>query len=119
MTNLKKGGRVSNFSAALGGILNIKPIIAIQPTGKVEAVNKVRTFKKALKAIVDHTKEQNLGDNYELSVLHMENAADAETVKQELQAVYPNMDISVRPISLVLAVHAGPGAVAVSWGKKA
>jgi DegV family protein with EDD domain len=119
LTNLKKGGRLSNASAALGGLLNIKPIIAIQPSGKVEAVNKVRTFKKALKAIVSHLEEQKLTDDYELCVLHMENPSEAAIVHEELAKAYPNLNIQLRPISLVLAVHAGPGAVAIGWGKKA
>ncbi|MCL1949853.1 MAG: DegV family protein [Turicibacter sp.] len=119
LTNLKKGGRLSNASAALGGLLNIKPIIAITPEGKVEAVNKVRTFKKALKGIVSHLEEQKLTDEYELCVLHMENPKDAAVVHEELTALFPNIDIQIRPISLVLAVHAGPGAVAIGWGKKA
>jgi len=119
LTNLKKGGRLSNASAAIGGLLNIKPIIAVNPEGKVEAVNKVRNFKKALKAIVEHVQDQKLSDDYELCVLHMENPEGAATAKAELQAAYPNLNIQTRPISLVLAVHAGPGAVAISWGKKA
>lgn len=119
LTNLKKGGRLSNASAFLGGILNIKPIIVSDPQGKIEAVEKVRTFKKALKAIVEHVKSQNLNDDYELCVLHQLNPEGAAEVKKELEAIYPNINIQTRPISLVLAVHAGPGAVAIGWGKKA
>ena len=118
LTNLKKGGRLSNASAALGGLLNIKPIIALTPEGKIEAVNKVRTFKKALKAIVAHAEELKLTNDYELCVLHMENPEGAAETVAELQAIYPALNIQIRPLSLVLAVHAGPGAVAVGWGKK-
>jgi len=118
LENLKKGGRLSNASAVLGGLLNIKPIIATDPQGKIEAVNKVRTFKKALKAIVAYVEEQKLNGDYELCVLHMENPDGAAEVRSELEKLYPNINIQTRPISLVIAVHAGPGAVAISWGKK-
>ena len=53
---LKKGGRVTAAGAAIGTVLNIKPVLQIQG-GKLDAYKKVRGMKAAIKAIIDGLKE--------------------------------------------------------------
>ena len=117
LDNLKKGGRLSNAQAALGSLLNIKPIIQVQPEGNVEAIDKVRTFKKAIAALAAQVKDAKLDESYEIGVLHIENEEDAKKLMEEVAAVYPNNKIHLLPLSLVLSVHTGPGAVAMTWIK--
>ncbi|WP_040948605.1 DegV family protein, partial [Gorillibacterium massiliense] len=45
---LQKGGRIGKASAALGSLLNIKPILSINQAGEVCSVDKVRGHKKAV-----------------------------------------------------------------------
>ena len=117
LTNLRKGGRLSNVEAALGSLLQIKPICQIQPDGTFQAVEKIRTFKKALKRLIEISKEAQLTEDYQLVVMHIGNEEAAKTVQTELQEIYPNHEINIYSISLVGAVHGGPGAVAVGWVK--
>ena len=117
LTNLRKGGRLSNVEAALGSLLQIKPICQIQPDGTFQAVEKIRTFKKALKRLIEISKEAQLTEDYQLVVMHIGNEEAAKTVQTELQEIYPNHEINIYSISLVVAVHGGPGAVAVGWEK--
>ena len=117
LTNLRKGGRLSNVEAALGSLLQIKPICQIQPDGTYQAVEKIRTFKKALKRLIEISKEAQLTEDYQLVVMHIGNEEAAKTVQTELQEIYPNHEINIYSISLVVAVHGGPGAVAVGWVK--
>ena len=117
LTNLRKGGRLSNVEAALGSLLQIKPICQIQPDGTFQAVEKIRTFKKALKRLIEISKETQLTEDYQLVVMHIGNEEAAKTVQTELQEIYPNHEINIYSISLVVAVHGGPGAVAVGWVK--
>lgn len=117
LTNLRKGGRLSNVEAALGSLLQIKPICQIQPDGTFQAVEKIRTFKKALKRLIEISKEAQLTEDYQLVVMHIGNEEAAKTVQTELQEIYPNHEINIYSISLVVAVHGGPGAVAVGWVK--
>ena len=118
LTNLRKGGRLSNVEAALGSLLQIKPICQIQPDGTFQAVEKIRTFKKALKRLIEISKEAQLTEDYQLVVMHIGNEEAAKTVQTELQEIYPNHEINIYSISLVVAVHGGPGAVAVGWVKQ-
>ena len=52
MKYLKKGGRVTPTAAALGTVLNIKPVLQIQG-GKLDTYAKVRGWKAAKKSMLD------------------------------------------------------------------
>lgn len=120
LENLRKGGRLSNASAVIGGLLQIKPIVHLTPTGTIEALGKVRTFKKAIQFLVDQAKEANLDESqYEFCVLNVENPEEGALLKSMIREVYPNIPINDKtPLSLVVSAHIGPGAVAVSWYKR-
>jgi len=117
LDNLKKGGRLSNASAVIGSLLQVKPIIAMSPEGKLEAVSKVRTFKKAIGALIDITKDANLDESYEVGIIHVLNPDDAEAFKAAIAEVYPNVTLHIVPLSLVVSAHVGEGTIAVSWAK--
>jgi DegV family protein with EDD domain len=117
LENLKKGGRLSNASAVIGSMLQIKPIVAMSDEGKLEAVGKVRTFKKAIQSLIDTAKDANLTDSYEIGIMHMENLEDATTLKNAIAELYPNITFHVLPLSLVVSAHVGEGTVGVTWIK--
>lgn len=117
LDNLKKGGRLSNASAVIGSMLQVKPVIAMSSEGKLEAVSKVRTFKKAIQALIDIAKDANLDDTYEIGVIHVLNPDDALTLKNAIAEIYPNVTIHTLPLSLVVSAHVGEGTVAITWAK--
>jgi len=117
LDNLKKGGRLSNAEAVIGGLLQIKPIVHLTETGLIEAAGKVRTFKKAIQFLIDTAKNANLDESYEICVLNMENPEEGAILKAAIAEIYPNITIHESPLSLVVSAHVGPGAVAVSWIK--
>jgi len=117
LENLKKGGRLSNASAVIGSMLQVKPIIAMSKEGKLEAISKVRTFKKAIQALIDTAKEGNLDESYEVGIIHVLNPEDATTVKNAVAELYPNVTIHVLPLSLVVSAHVGEGTIALTWIK--
>ena len=117
LDNLKKGGRLSNASAVIGSMLQVKPIIAMSPVGKLEAVSKVRTFKKAIQALIDIAKNANLDESYEIGVIHVLNVEDATTLKNAIAELYPTVTIHLVPLSLVVSAHVGEGTIAVSWAQ--
>jgi len=117
LENLRKGGRLSNAGAIIGGALQIKPIVHLTKEGKIEAAGKVRTFKKAIQFLIETVENANLDDNYEIAVLNMENPEEGAILKDAIQALHPNHTIHSLPLSLVVSAHVGPGALAVSWVK--
>jgi len=117
LENLKKGGRLSNASAVIGSMLQVKPIIAMSPEGKLEAVGKVRTFKKAIANLVEQAKDANLDDSYKIAVIHVINPEEGSALKEEIAALYPNNEVELLPLSLTVSAHVGEGTLAIAWIK--
>lgn len=83
LTNLQKGGRLSNAQAFVGGLLRIKPILEFED-GKIVAKEKIRTMKKAQDKAIEKLKHDLERNNYTsdeviITVIHAndEEAADA------------------------------------------
>ena len=120
---LKKGGRITPAAAALGTVLNLKPVLQIQGE-KLDAFAKVRGWKAAkrtmLKAIETDLKERFKGkeDQLTLGVVCTCGKEDAAEWKEEIHTMFPQFEIMEAPLSLSVACHIGPGAMAVTCTKK-
>ena len=120
---LKKGGRVTPAAAALGTILKIKPVLQILGE-KLDAFAKARTVKQAKQIMIESINKDivnRLGCTPEDCHISMAYTGTPESIlefKEEVQEVFPNHDIMVDPLSLSVACHIGPGAIAVTVTKK-
>lgn len=119
---LKKGGRVTAAGAALGTVLNIKPVLQIQGD-KLDAFAKVRGFKAAKKKMLDAMeKDINVrfaGKKVRLQAAYTCSAEEAETWRKEIMARFPGYDIYMDPLSLSVSCHIGPGSMAIACCKEA
>lgn len=121
---LKKGGRITAAAAALGTVLNLKPVLIIEGE-KLDAFSKVRGWKAAkramLKAIEKDIEERFKGkeDELILGMAYTGNEEEAEIWKAEIQEKFPQYELVSAPLSLSVACHIGPGALAVTCTKKA
>ena len=117
---LKKGGRITPAAAALGTILRLKPVLQIQGE-KLDAYSKARTYKIAkntmLDAIAKDIEERFDGksspEDIYIAIAHTDNLAAAEEFRDEVKAIYPEHDIYIDHLSLSVACHIGPGALAI------
>ena len=118
---LKKGGRITPAAAALGTLLRLKPVLQIQGD-KLDAFSKARTMKQAtstmLAAIAQDLKNR-FGDpeaeHTWIAVAHTCNYEAAKEFVEELRTLYPKTgNIIADPLSLSVACHIGPGALAVA-----
>jgi len=110
LDNLYKGGRISQVTAALGTVLQVKPLISIQD-GHVEIPERVRTRSRALQRLVAMVR--GWGPLMRVAVLH----AGAEDLARELAAALedlaPDGDMLIEPAGAALTTHLGLGAVGV------
>ena len=121
---LKKGGRCTPAAAALGAVLGIKPVLRIKGE-KLDSFAKVRGWKSAKKTMVDairHTMDTDFAGLSGPEQLHIAAAftgdrAGAQEWLEELQATFPGYPIHMDPLSLSVACHIGPGALAVTVTK--
>ena len=120
---LKKGGRVTPAAAALGTVLNLKPVLQIQGD-KLDAFSKVRGWKAAkrtmLKAIEKDLNERfsDVRDDMVLGMAYTCSKEEAQEWKQEIEEKFPGYEIVEGSLSLSVACHIGPGAMAVTCMKK-
>lgn len=117
---LKKGGRVTPATAAIGTLLNIKPVLKFD-VGVLETYRKCRGMKKARREMLEAVKHdlettfQSYYDKKEVYLLAA-SSADEETTKgwiEEIQAFFPEMEILSDKLSLGLSCHTGEGALGI------
>ncbi len=122
---LKKGGRITPAAAALGTLLKLKPVLQIQGE-KLDAFAKARTTNQGKSIMINAIKkdiETRFGGMTEdkhiwLQIAHTANAEAAEAYKAEILEQFPGYDIHIDPLSLSVACHIGPGALAFACCRK-
>ena len=121
---LKKGGRITPAAAALGTILKLKPVLQIQGD-KLDAFAKARTASQGKAIMINAARadmEKRFGgvdkDNIWIEVAYSYDLEAATQLKEEVQAQFPGFDVHIDPLSLSVACHIGPGALAVACCKK-
>ncbi|MGF0017077.1 DegV family protein [Sporofaciens sp. SGI.106] len=118
---LKKGGRITPAAAAIGTVLNLKPVLQIQGE-KLDAFAKVRGWKAAKKTMLD-AMEKDIKERFAGKEVHLEAAytcseEEAQEWKREIEARLPGYEIQMDKLSLSVACHIGPGSMAVACSKK-
>lgn len=120
---LKKGGRITPAAAAIGTVLNLKPVLQIQGE-KLDAFAKVRGWKAAKRAMLNAIEKdlsERFADEKDDMVLGMAYTCSREEAaewKSEIQERFPGYEIVEGPLSLSVACHIGSGAMAVTCMKK-
>ena len=118
---LKKGGRITPAAAMIGTVLNIKPVLQIQG-GKLDAFAKARGWKQAKKTMLDaiekDMEERFRGEPVWIQAAYTCSAEEAELWKEEIKARIPGAEVDMDPLSLSVACHIGPGALAVTCTRR-
>lgn len=121
---LKKGGRITPAAAALGTLLRLKPVLQIQGE-KLDAFAKARTSNQGKSIMISAIKndiENRFGGeeakDYWIAAAYTKDIDTANEWKKELEKEFPGMDIYMDPLSLSVACHIGPGALAVTVTRK-
>ena len=118
---LKKGGRLTPTVAMIGTMLNIKPVLTIQG-GKLDNYVKVMSIKHAIKAMIKAMRddmEKRFGDivkngKFEVFVAYTYNLVDAEKFASDVESELGVKINVIDPLSLSVACHIGPNALAVA-----
>lgn len=123
---LKKGGRVTPAAAAIGSLLNIKPVLQLH-NGKLDAFAKVMSMKQAKVKLISSIRKE-IEDKYmdelnqgklTLSVAHTfedPNSSELKEFVEEVKATFSDMPFFVcDPLPLFVACHTGPKALALGY----
>lgn len=111
--HLARGGRISKTAATVGTLVNIKPIIDVDPEGQLRQVGKIRGKKKALKTLVANTLT-DFDSAYPHVMIGYSGEPDvAEEVKAELLQSDLIMEVTLTPLGPTIATHTGTGTIAI------
>ncbi len=122
---LKKGGRITPAAAAIGTMLKLKPVLQIQGE-KLDAFSKARTVSQGKNTMINAVRndmENRFGgapdpEKHWISMAYTYNREAGEAFREEVKEAFPGFDIHMDPLSLSVACHIGPGALAVTCSKK-
>ena len=114
LTFLQKGGRISAFTAKIGTLANIKPLLLGDSEGKIVSCGKVIGRKKSLQALADlFDRHAGLDENQTVAIAHSDCGEDAEYLVSLLKKKRPIKDVLIRCYEPGTGSHVGPGAVAL------
>ena len=112
---LRRGGRIGGAQALLGTVLNIKPLLAMRD-GQIEAVEKVRTKRLALRRMLDVTIERIGGRKpVRIAAAHASAQAEAQALLEWACAELHPVETLCCPLSPVVGAHVGPGTAAMAY----
>ncbi|GFI43834.1 DegV domain-containing protein [Lachnospiraceae bacterium] len=119
---LKKGGRVTPAAAAIGTVLNLKPVLQIQGE-KLDSFAKVRGWKAAKKTMLEAA-AKDLAERFKGKEMYIHAAytcseEEAKEWKGEIEEKFPGYDIHMDKLSLSVSCHIGAGSKAIACIKKA
>ena len=112
---LVKGGRMSAVKAAIGGFLNISPILTVK-NRVVDILDKPRGKKKSLAKLIQIVKDRiGNSNNYSIAIFQGDNQEEFEIVREELKDYISKAGRYIETIlTPVLGVHSGPTALGIA-----
>lgn len=111
LNHLVRGGRLSKSAALIGGLVNIKPLLALNAEGKLEAIAKIRGRKKGIKEMLNLTLD-NL-DHSTVMVAYTGDIEAAEAIKATLLEDSRVSDVLLIELGPIIATHTGTGVLAI------
>ena len=118
--HLRHGGRVSGAAAAMGTLLNIKPMLHVSAAGTLEVAEKPRGRKQAIAAQLSRMKSGWTPEEGRLVVVGHGDCPDrAAELAALVKETFPDAEPLLAPIGPIIGAHTGPGMLAlIFWGKE-
>lgn len=116
---LHRGGRIGGAAAFMGTMLNLKPLLELRD-GRIEAVERVRTFNKTVDRLLDlvEAKLKNEKGPIRLAVIHANEEEKAQKLLHRASHRFSKTvvtDAVITAVSPVLGTHTGPGALGIAF----
>ncbi|MBR6349132.1 MAG: DegV family protein [Lachnospiraceae bacterium] len=117
-----KGGRISKASGFFGSALGICPLLHVDELGRLIPMEKIRSKKKVINAIVEKMKERALNGLDYAGRCYMSHSAcfeDAKAVADKIEEAFKKLPdpVQIFNVGTVIGSHTGPGTVALYfWG---
>lgn len=112
---LKMGGRISAATAAIGGMLGIKPIIALQD-GVIQTIGKAKGQKAAIQWMAEKLTSDLIPDpQYGVAFAHSNAPEGVQELKSAVLEKISAEEISTSELGSVIGTHGGPGCLGIAF----
>ena len=110
---LRKGGRIGLVEGVVGSLLQIKPVIFVNPDGIYQTLAKARGLKNARAAMVEEFVRRYSAIPVRLAVVHGNAEEEGKALLEEMRQKLKVVSSFLSPVSPALAVHTGPGLLGI------
>lgn len=118
-SNLKffaQSGRISNFAAFMGGMVNLKAVIHINEEGVMKNIGKCRGTLPTLNKLVSYMEEKNVDTSKRIIIAHSDDLENAKLLETLIVKKFgDNLNISYACVNPTAGSHCGPENVGVSF----
>jgi len=112
---LHRGGRIGGAARLLGTALNLKPLLHLED-GRIDALEKVRTKRRAIARMLDIAAERLDGQQMtEAAVLDVDAHDEGKQVARRVEERFGLELVHNTKVSPVIGSHAGPGTVGLCF----
>ena len=111
---LHRGGRINGASRYFGTVLDIKPILFFNSEGKIDALERVRTKRKALQRLIALAEKQADGRPVQVGIVHANVPQAVQEFRDEVEKRLKCKEIFTVEFSPVIGVHVGPGTIGIA-----
>ena len=111
---LHRGGRINGASRYLGTALDVKPILFFNSEGKIDALERVRTKRKAMQRLITLAEQQANGHPVHVGIVHTNVPQAAQEFRDEVEKRLNCKEILTIEFSPVIGVHVGPGTIGIA-----
>ncbi len=118
LNHLHRGGRISKTTAIIGSMINIKPILYVNPEGQLVAKSTARGRKKSLSTICNDMidcmgKYKDAEDP--ICIAHGDAREDADFLAEMIREKLPSRKLIINYVSPSIGAHSGPGAIGLCF----
>lgn len=109
---LKRSGRISSVTAAIGSMLNIKPLLYGDDEGHIVSCEKHRGRKRVVDAIVEKYEKLSV-EGGRVAISHGDCPEEAQSLAERIRAIGGAADMIICPHEPFTGAHVGPGMLAL------
>jgi len=116
MKYLVRSGRISKLRGVAAKLLNLRVILTLNSEGRLEAIAKAITRKRARRKLMEIVKREATGKrNLRFLVAHASAPETAIYYAEQLRKIFEIPEVPIVPVSPALGAHAGPGAAGIAF----
>lgn len=114
---VRRGGRIGNITAALGGLLGIKPILTFLH-GAPTDIAKCRGYHQSKDKLIALFHEK-AASREEIIIVHADAFDRAHALATDLKQRFGGIRIRIHAAGAIIGTYAGPGAIGLIFEEKA